>query len=72
MFFFFIERETRRSPRLSDVKSRGFGLQAWPGAPVGFKGRPRGHRLVSVNMVCSFLTVLNPLTVSTNSSSSMN
>lgn len=31
-----------------------------------------GHRLVSVNMVCSFLTVLKPLTVSTNSSSSMN
>lgn len=30
------------------------------------------HRLVSVNMVCSFLTVLKPLTVSTNSSSSMN
>lgn len=31
-----------------------------------------GHRLVSVNMVCSFLTVLKPLMVSTNSSSSMN
>lgn len=31
-----------------------------------------GHRLVSVNMVCSFLTVLNPLMVSTNSSSSIN
>lgn len=30
------------------------------------------QRLVSVNMVCSFLTVLKPLTVSTNSSSSMN
>lgn len=28
--------------------------------------------MVSVNMVCSFLTVLKPLTVSTNSSSSMN
>lgn len=31
-----------------------------------------GHRLVSVNMVCSFLMVLNPLMVSTNFSSSMN
>lgn len=33
---------------------------------------PPGHRLVSVNMVCSFLTVLKPLIVSTNSSSSIN
>lgn len=47
-------------------------FSSWGLMVSGFKGHGGDQRLVSVNMVCSFLTVLKPLTVSTNSSSSMN
>lgn len=43
----------------------------WPFSCQVQRSIPR-HRLVSVNIVCSFLTVLKPLMVSTNSSSSIN